>query len=76
MIIVNLPGYNPLPGWVKYRWDANLRDYVTLGYIVYPKNSNCQRYIKRYTGNVVKHKELPHKGNMYRRYVDYDWTVY
>lgn len=76
MIIVNLPGYNPLPGWVKHRWDSDLQADVSLGYIVYPKNSKRQRYIKQYTGNVVKFKELPRKGNMYRRCVDYDWSVY
>ena len=46
-------------------------------YIKHPKNSNCQRWIKRQTSKRVRHyKDLPVKGSHYRRLFDYWWTLY
>ena len=46
-------------------------------YIKYPKNSHCQRWIKRETSRRSRNcKSLPVKGNHYRRLFDYWWTLY
>lgn len=46
-------------------------------YIKYPKNSNCQRWMKRLTSKKARRcSELTGKGNQYRRLFDYWWTLY
>ena len=46
-------------------------------YIKYPKNSNCQRWMKRETSRKFRNcQDLPRKGNYYRRLFDYWWTLY
>ena len=46
-------------------------------YIKYPKNSNCQRWMKRETSRKSRNcQDLPRKGNYYRRLFDYWWTLY
>ena len=46
-------------------------------YIKYPKNSNCQRWIKRETSRRIRScRNAPAKGNFYRRLFDYWWTLY
>jgi len=74
--IINRGGYNPHAGYVD--WDFEGRTLLHSGkYIKYPKNSNCQRWIKRYTSKRMrKCPYLPQKGNHYRRLFDYWWTLY
>ncbi|MDD3231425.1 MAG: hypothetical protein PHE09_19765 [Oscillospiraceae bacterium] len=46
-------------------------------YIKYPKNSNCQKWIKRETSRRIRNCQyVPRKGNFYRRLFDYWWTLY
>lgn len=46
-------------------------------YIKYPKNSNCQRWIKRKTSRRIRNNNYaPRKGNYYRRLFDYWWSLY
>lgn len=73
--IVSIPGYNPYHGWFKTRRIGNTYEYETLSYIVYPRKTSCRRYFKKYTGNVAKHKDLPVKGNAYRKTVDLWWML-
>lgn len=68
--------YVPHAGYVD--WSFEGAHPVPSGkYIKYPKNSNCQRWIKRQTSKRVRHyKGMPVKGNHYRRLFDYWWTLY
>lgn len=68
--------YIPHAGYVDWDFDgATLLHSGT--YIKYPKNSNCQRWIKRLTAKRArKAPGLRGKGNHYRRLVDYWWTLY
>jgi len=74
--IMNYGGYAPHVGYV----DGGFRGPTLLHsgkYIKYPKNSNCQRWMKRLTSKKVRrHSELTGKGNQYRRLFDYWWTLY
>ena len=68
--------YIPHAGYVDWSFDG-----VTLlhsgKYIKYPKNSNCQRWMKRLTSKKARRcSELTGKGNQYRRLFDYWWTLY
>lgn len=75
MKIINRGGYNPAAGYVD--WDFVDGKWQPIGkYIKYPKNSNQQRFFKRYSNKVARRKELPTKGNGYRRHFDYWWTLY
>ena len=45
-------------------------------YLKYPKNTNQQRFFKRYSNKKVRRqKNLPTKGNGYRRQFDYAWVT-
>ena len=68
--------YVPHAGYVD--WDFDGQTLLHSGkYIKYPKNSHCQRWIKRETSQKFRHQlDLPHKGNAYRRLFDYWWTLY
>lgn len=68
--------YIPHAGYVD--WDFDGQTLLHSGkYIKYPKNSHCQRWIKRETSRKFRHQlDLPHKGNTYRRLFDYWWTLY
>ena len=59
-------------------WGFDGRTLLHTGkYIKYPKNSNCQRWIKRKTGRQIRrYRNAPLKGNFYRRLFDYWWTLY
>lgn len=68
--------YIPHAGYIDYDFDG-----FTLlhsgKYIKCPKNSNCQRWMKRLTSKRYRHnEELFGKGNQYRRLFDYWWTIY
>ena len=69
-------GYKPHAGYVD--WDFVDGKYTCIGkYIKYPKNSNCQRWMKRETSRKIRNsKYAPQKGNYYRRLFDYWWTMY
>lgn len=76
MSIISYGGYAPHRGYVD--WDYIDGVWTQTGqYIKYPKNSNCQRWIKRLTSKKVRaYPYLPPKGNQYRRVFDYWWTLY
>lgn len=68
--------YVPHAGYVD--WSIVDGRHIPNGtYIKYPKNSNCQQWIKRETsGRQRRCSDMPHKGNFYRRLFDYWWTLY
>ena len=68
--------YIPHAGYVDYGFEG--RTLLHSGkYIKYPKNSKCQRWIKRETSRRMrKCQGLPPKGNQYRRLFDYWWELY
>ena len=72
--ILNLKGYNPARGYVD--WALADGQWKPVGnHIKYPKNSNKQRFYKRYTKRIVRRNELPRKGNGYRKCFDYWWAL-
>ena len=74
--IINYGGYAPHRGYVDWGFDG--RTLLHTGtYIKYPKNSNCQKWMKKETGRRVRNcHDVPAKGNYYRRLFDYWWTLY
>lgn len=74
--IINYGGYAPHRGYID--WGFSGRTLLHTGkYIKYPKNSNCQRWIKRETSRRIRRcRDGPAKGNYYRRLFDYWWTLY
>ena len=74
--IINYGGCAPHRGYIDWGFDG--RTLLHTGkYIKYPKNSNCQRWIKRKTGRQIRrYRNAPLKGNFYRRLFDYWWTLY
>lgn len=74
--IIKSGGYAPHRGYIDIDFEGH--SLLHSGeYIKYPKNSNCQRWMKRLTGKRLRTcKELPEKGNHYRRLFDYWWTMY
>ena len=74
--IINLGGYAPHRGYIDWGFDGKTLLH-TGKYIKYPKNSNCQKWMKRETGRRVRNcRDVPAKGNFYRRLFDYWWTLY
>ena len=68
--------YVPHAGYVDWGFDGDTLLHSGK-YIKYPKNSNCQRWMKRLTSRRFRRcKALPNKGNHYRRLFDYWWTLY
>lgn len=76
LAIVQLPGYVPRRGYVD--WSFEGRTLLHTGqYIKYPKNSRCQRWLKRVSNKKVRAcPDLPRKGNGYRKVFDYQWSLY
>ena len=74
--IINYGGYAPHRGYID--WGIDGKTLLHTGkYIKYPKNSNCQRWIKRETSRRIRScRNAPAKGNFYRRLFDYWWTLY
>ena len=68
--------YVPHAGYIDWGFDGPTLQHSG-SYIKYPKNSNCQRWWKKYSNKIVrKNMNLPQKGNSYRRVFDYWWTLY
>ena len=68
--------YVPHACYIDYGFDGNTLLHSGK-YIKYPKNSNCQRWMKRETSRKFRNcQDLPRKGNYYRRLFDYWWTLY
>ena len=74
--IINYDGYAPHIGYVD--WGCKGKTLLHSGkYIKYPKNSNCQRWMKRLTSKKARrYSDFTGKGNQYRRLFDYWWTLY
>lgn len=74
--IINYGGYAPHRGYIDWGFDG--RTLLHTGrYIKYPKNSNCQRWIKQETRRRNHNcRNALAKGNIYRRLFDYWWTLY
>lgn len=69
-------GYAPHRGYIDWGFSGQTL-YHSGKYIKYPKNSNCQRWIKRETSKRSRNcEQVPWKGNYYRRLFDYWWTLY
>lgn len=74
--IINYGGYAPHRGYINGGFDAQMLLHSGK-HIKYPKNSNCQRWIKRETSRRIRGcRSVPMKGNFYRRLFDYWWTLY
>ncbi|MDD3229901.1 MAG: hypothetical protein PHE09_11875 [Oscillospiraceae bacterium] len=68
--------YVPHAGYIDWGFDGDSLLH-TGKYIKYPKNSNCQRWMKRETSRRIRNSKcVPRKGNYYRRLFDYWWTMY
>ena len=76
LAIIRTAGYGPHRGYVD--WDFEGRTLLHTGkYIKYPKNSKCQRWLKRVSSKKGRAcPNLPKKGNGYRRVFDYWWALY
>ena len=74
--IINYGDYAPHRGYIDWGFDGQTLLH-TCKYIKYPKNSSCQRWIKRETSQRIRRcRNAPAKGNFYRRLFDYWWTLY
>ncbi len=74
--IINYGGYAPHRGYIDWGFDGETLLHSGK-YIKYPKNSNCQRWMKRETSRRVRNcKEVTKKVNFHRRLFDYWWTLY
>ena len=74
--IINYGGYAPHRGYIDWGFDGQTLLHSGK-YIKYPKNSSCQRWIKRETSRRVRNcRSIPVKGNFYRRLFEYWWTLY
>ena len=74
--IINYGGYAPHRGYID--WGYNGQTLLHSGkYIKYPKNSNCQSWMKKQTSRRIRScRDVPVKSNYYRRLFDYWWTLY
>ena len=76
LAIIQLSGYAPHRGYVDWGFEGKTLLH-TGKYIKYPKNSKCQRWLKRVSGKKVRaYPHLPPKGNGYRKVFDYWWSLY
>ena len=76
LAIIQTARYGPHRGYVD--WDFEGKTLLHTGkYIKYPKNSKCQRWLKRVSSKKVRaYPYLPQKGNGYRKVFDYWWSLY
>jgi len=76
MKIINNIGYNPYVGYVDWDWVDGVWQ-QTGKYIKYVKNSNSPKYWKRHSNRIVRRsKDSIPRGNQYRKYFDYWWTLF
>ena len=74
--IIQTACYGPHHGYVDWGFEGKTLLH-TGKYIKYPKNSKCQRWLKRVSNKKVRTcPYLPKKGNGYRRVFDYWWALY
>lgn len=67
--------YIPHSGYINSGFDGKTLHHSGK-YIMYPKNSNRQRWMKRLTSKRVRHcSYITGKGNQYRREFDYLWNL-
>lgn len=68
--------YAPHLGYIDWGFDG--KTLLHSGkHIKFPKNSNCQRWMKKETSRRFRNcQDMPVKGNHYRRLFDYWWTMY
>lgn len=73
---IDINRYVPYVGYVDCAF-IDGHSVPTGKYIKFPKNSNCQKWIKRETSRRQRNcEDMPIKGNYYRRLFDYWWTLY
>lgn len=65
-------GYAPHIGYIMEYFNDG--EWICKNYISYPKNSNCQRFIKRTTSRKVRRTKNVGNYNKYRRLIDY-WHI-
>ena len=76
LFIIQLHNYAPHRGYVGWGFEGKTLLH-TGKYIKYPKNSKCQRWLKRVSSKKVRACPcLPLKGNGYRKIFDYWWALY
>lgn len=71
--IISRDEYNPTAGRVSRGSGGERPDRV---FIKYPKNSKRQKQLKRYSNKIARRKDIPCKGNGYRKWLDYCWKLY
>lgn len=76
LAIIQTARYGPHRGYVDYGFEG--RTLLHTGYYIkYPKNSKCQRWLKRVSNKKVRaYPSFPQKGDGYRRVFDYWWSLY
>ena len=74
--IINYGGYAPHRGYIDDDYEG--KTLLHSGkYIKYPKNSNCQKWLKELTSRRMRNcPDVPRKGNYHRRLLDYWWILY
>ena len=74
--IINYGWYAPHIGYIDWGFDG--KTLLHSGkYIKYPRNSAMQNWMKRKTSRRIRCcRDVPAKGNYYRRLFDYWWTMY
>ena len=73
--IVTNSNYCPTVGYVD--WEIIDGEVVETGlYVKRSSNSRQQKWEKRLSSKITRKQYLPRKGNAYRRYYDYWWTLY
>ena len=45
-------------------------------HILYPKNSNIQKFLKRQSRRKVRRSDQLFQGNSYRKHMEYKWELY
>ena len=66
--------YIPHAGYMHYGWVDG--EWKPVGYILYPKNSNVQKYLKKRSRRKIRRSEQLFQGNSYRKYMEYGWELY
>lgn len=75
--VINANRYAPHIGSIKESKRLDKKGNPKGNYIVYPKNSKYQKFLKRLTSKRSRREfDLPTKGNKYRRTVDFWWELY